>query len=70
MAQTGLLNSIWQIVLQIIPFLLLLLLHHFLLAPLFFRKKLIAYIPVTVVLLTAFGPIWAGSPDSSRARRQ
>ena len=55
MAQTGLLNSIWQIVLQIIPFLLLLLLHHFLLAPLFFRKKLIAYIPVTVVLLTAFG---------------
>lgn len=55
MAQTGLLNSIWQIVLQIIPFLLLLLLHHFLLAPLFFRKKLIAYIPVTVALLTAFG---------------
>ena len=55
MAQTGLLNSIWQIVLQIMPFLLLLLLHHFLLAPLFFRKKLIAYIPVTLVLLTAFG---------------
>ncbi len=55
MAQTGLLNSIWQIVLQIIPFLLLLLLHHFLLAPLFFRKKLIAYIPVTLALLTAFG---------------
>ena len=55
MAQTGLLNSIWQIVLQIMPFLLLLLLHHFLLAPLFFRKKLIAYIPVTVALLTAFG---------------
>ena len=55
MAQTGLLNSIWQIVLQIIPFLLLLLLHHFLLAPLFFRKKLSAYIPVTLALLTAFG---------------
>ena len=55
MAQTGLLNSIWQIVLQIIPFLLLLLLHHYLLAPLFFRKKLIAYIPVTLALLTAFG---------------
>lgn len=55
MAQTGLLNSIWQIVLQIIPFLLLLLLHHFLLAPLFFRKKLITYIPVTLALLTAFG---------------
>lgn len=55
MAQTGLLNSIWQIVLQIIPFLLLLLLHHFLLAPLFFRKKLIAYIPVTLALITAFG---------------
>lgn len=55
MAQTGLLNSIWQIVLQIMPFLLLLLLHHFLLAPLFFRKKLIAYIPVTLALLTAFG---------------
>ena len=55
MAQTGLLNSIWQIVLQIMPFLLLLLLHHFLLAPLFFRKKLIAYIPVTLALLTSFG---------------
>ena len=55
MAQAGLLNSIWQIVLQIMPFLLLLLLHHFLLAPLFFRKKLIAYIPVTLALLTAFG---------------
>lgn len=55
MAQTGLLNSIWQIVLQIMPFLLLLLLHHFLLAPLFFRKKLIAYIPVTLALITAFG---------------
>ena len=55
MAHTGLLNNIWQIVLQILPFLLLFLLHHFLLAPLFFRKKLIAYIPVTLVLLTAFG---------------
>ena len=55
MAHTGLLNNIWQIVLQILPFLLLFLLHHFLLAPLFFRKKLIAYIPVTLILLTAFG---------------
>ena len=55
MAQTGLLNNIWQFVLQIIPFLLLILVHHFLLAPLFFRKKMIAYIPVTLALLTAFG---------------
>lgn len=53
--QTGLTNQILQIILQVIPFLILLLLHHFLLAPLFFRKKLAVYIPVTVVLLTAFG---------------
>lgn len=68
MAQTGLLNNIWQIVLQILPFLLLFLLHHFLLAPLFFRKKLIAYIPVTLVLLTAFGLYCfnVGNPPDSR----
>lgn len=68
MAQTGLLNNIWQIVLQILPFLLLFLLHHFLLAPLFFRKKLIAYIPVTLVLLTAFGFYCfnVGNPPDSR----
>ncbi len=68
MAQTGLLNSIWQIVLQIMPFLLLLLLHHFLLAPLFFRKKLIAYIPVTLALITAFGFYCfnVGNPPDSR----
>lgn len=68
MAHTGLLNNIWQIVLQILPFLLLFLLHHFLLAPLFFRKKLIAYIPVTLVLLTAFGLYCfnVGNPPDSR----
>ena len=68
MANTGLLNNIWQIVLQILPFLLLFLLHHFLLAPLFFRKKLIAYIPVTLVLLTAFGLYCfnVGNPPDSR----
>ena len=55
MAQTGLFNNIWQIVLQVLPFLLLFLLHHFLIAPLFFRKKLVVYIPVTLALLTAFG---------------
>lgn len=68
MAYTGLLNNIWQIVLQILPFLLLFLLHHFLLAPLFFRKKLIAYIPVTLVLLTAFGFYCfnVGNPPDSR----
>lgn len=68
MAHTGLLNNIWQIVLQILPFLLLFLLHHFLLAPLFFRKKLIAYIPVTLVLLTAFGFYCfnVGNPPDSR----
>lgn len=68
MAHTGLFNNIWQIVLQILPFLLLFLLHHFLLAPLFFRKKLIAYIPVTLVLLTAFGFYCfnVGNPPDSR----
>lgn len=68
MAHTGLLNNIWQIVLQTLPFLLLFLLHHFLLAPLFFRKKLIAYIPVTLVLLTAFGFYCfnVGNPPDSR----
>ena len=68
MAHTGLLNNIWQIVLQTLPFLLLFLLHHFLLAPLFFRKKLIAYIPVTLVLLTAFGLYCfnVGNPPDSR----
>ena len=68
MAHTGLLNNIWQIALQILPFLLLFLLHHFLLAPLFFRKKLIAYIPVTLVLLTAFGLYCfnVGNPPDSR----
>jgi hypothetical protein len=68
MAHTGLLNNIWQIVLQIFPFLLLFLLHHFLLAPLFFLKKLIAYIPVTLVLLTAFGFYCfnVGNPPDSR----
>ena len=55
MAQTGLFNNIWQIVLQILPYLLLLLLHHFLLAPLFFKKKYLIYIPATLALLTAFG---------------
>lgn len=71
MAHTGLLNNIWQIVLQILPFLLLFLLHHFLLAPLFFRKKLIAYIPVTLVLLTAFGFYCfnVGNPPDSPGRQ-
>ena len=69
MAQTGLFNNICQIVLQIMPFLLLLLLHHFLLAPLFFRKKLVAYIPVTLALLTGFGFYFfnvGNPPDSGR----
>ena len=68
MAQTGLIDSIWQIVIQILPYLLLLLLHHFLLAPLFFRKKLIIYIPVTLALLTAFGfyCFYVGNTSDSR----
>ena len=55
MAHTGLLNQIWQIILQVLPYLLLLLLHHFLLAPLLFRKKASVYIPLVLVLLTVFG---------------
>ena len=69
MAQTGLFNNIWQIVLQILPYLLLLLLHHFLLAPLFFKKKYLKYIPVTLALLTAFGFYCfnvGNPPDSGR----
>lgn len=54
-AQTGLFNYLLQFVIQILPYLFLLLLHHFLLAPLFFRRKLIVYIPVTLVLLVGFG---------------
>ena len=48
-------NYLTQFVIQILPYLFLLLLHHFLLAPLFFRRKLIFYIPVTLVLLVGFG---------------
>ena len=71
MAQTGLFNNIWQIVLQILPYLLLLLLHHFLLAPLFFKKKYLIYIPVTLALLTAFGFYCfnVGNPADSPGRR-
>ena len=54
-AQTGLVNYLTQFTIQILPYLFLLLLHHFLLAPLFFRRKLIFYIPVTLVLLVGFG---------------
>lgn len=54
-AQTGLVNYLTQFAIQILPYLFLLLLHHFLLAPLFFRRKLIFYIPVTLVLLVGFG---------------
>lgn len=53
--QTGLFNYLLQFVIQILPYLFLLLLHHFLLAPLFFRRKLIFYIPVTLALLVGFG---------------
>ena len=53
--QPGLTNQIWQITLQILPYLLLLLLHHFLLAPLFFNKKYFIYILLTAALITAFG---------------
>lgn len=71
MAQPGLLNNIWQIVLQILPYLLLLLLHHFLLAPLFFKKKHLIYIPLALVLLTAFGFYCfnMGNPADSPGRR-
>lgn len=54
-AQTSLVNYLTQFVIRILPYLFLLLLHHFLLAPLFFRRKLIFYIPVTLVLLVGFG---------------
>ncbi len=54
-AETSLVNYLTQFAIQILPYLFLLLLHHFLLAPLFFRRKLIFYIPVTVVLLVGFG---------------
>ena len=54
-AQTSLVNYLTQFAIQILPYLFLLLLHHFLLAPLFFRRKLIVYIPVTLVLLVGFG---------------
>ena len=66
--QQGLINQIWQIALQILPYLCLLLLHHFLLAPLFFRKKYLIYIPVTIALITAFGLYCynVGNPDNSR----
>lgn len=54
-AGQGVDNLIMGIVIQILPYLFLLLLHHFVLAPLFFRKKLLVYIPVTIAVLTAFG---------------
>ena len=71
MAQAGLLNDIWQTVLQILPYLLLLLLHHFLLAPLFFKKKYLIYIPLTLALITAFGFYCfnMGNPADSPGRR-
>ena len=66
--QQGLINQIWQITLQILPYLCLLLLHHFLLAPLFFKKKYLIYIPVTIALITAFGFYCynVGNPVNSR----
>jgi hypothetical protein len=66
--QQGLISLIWQIALQILPYLCLLLLHHFLLAPLFFRKKYLVYIPVTVALMIVFGFYCynVGNPDNSR----
>lgn len=66
--QQGLISQIWQITLQILPYLCLLLLHHFLLAPLFFRKKYLVYIPVTVALMISFGFYCynVGNPDNSR----
>ena len=48
-------NHIMGILIQIFPYLLLLILHHFVLAPLFFKKNLFVYVPVTLALLTAFG---------------
>lgn len=66
--QQGLINQVWQIALQILPYLCLLLLHHFLLAPLFFKKKYLVYIPVTVALMIAFGFYCynVDNPDNSR----
>lgn len=66
--QQGLMSQIWQIALQILPYLCVLLLHHFLLAQLFFRKKYLVYIPVTVALMIAFGFYCynVGNPDNSR----
>ena len=69
LAQTGLIIRIWQIVLQILPYLLLLLLHHFLLAPFFLRKNFFIYIPVMLALLTGFGFYCfnvGNPPDSGR----
>ena len=67
-AQAGLMSQILQIVLQILPYLFLLLLHHFLLAPLFFRKRILLYLPITLLLLTAFGLYCfnAGNPRDFR----
>lgn len=67
-SQQGLISQVWQIALQILPYLCLLLLHHFMLAPLFFRKKYLVYIPVTVALMTAFGFYCynVGNPVNSR----
>lgn len=48
-------NNIWDVLIQILPYLLLLLFHHFVLAPFFFKKRLLVYVPVTLALLTAFG---------------
>ena len=66
--QQGLIDQVWQIALQILPYLCLLLLHHFLLAPLFFKKKYLVYIPVTVALMIAFGFYCynVDNPDNSR----
>ena len=55
MTGQGLDNHIMGILIQILPYLLLLILHHFVLAPLFFKKNLFVYVPVTLALLTAFG---------------
>jgi len=55
MTGQGLDNHIMGILIQILPYLLLLILHHLVLAPFFFNKKLLVYVPVTLALLTAFG---------------
>ncbi len=51
----GLVDSVAGLFLQLFPYVLLLLLHHFLLAPLFFKKSLLIYLPLTILVLTAFG---------------